>query len=87
MELANSCQPLISFDLEVNSSLEATATILTELDVLGVKLQVFEVKKPEFFIYFKKYVLQRQKSFDQMCKQQLTAAKSAGHWADFSKDG
>ena len=61
--------------------------MLTELDVLGVKLQVFEVKKPEFFIYFKKYLLQSQKSFEQMCKRQLTAAKSAQIWAVFSKDG
>ena len=39
----------------VNRCLEAMATILTKWDVLGVKLQVIEVKKLEFYIYFKKY--------------------------------
>ena len=39
----------------VNRCLEAVATILTKLDVFGAKLQVIEVKKLEFYIYFKKY--------------------------------
>ena len=41
--------------LTVNSDLEAVAIALTKLDVVGVKLQVIEVKKLEFDIYFKKY--------------------------------
>ena len=39
--------------LVVNSNLEAVAIALTKLDVLGVKLQVIEVKKLKFQLYFK----------------------------------
>ena len=37
---------------------------LTKLILVGVKLQVFEVKKPEFDIYFKKYLLKIQSIFE-----------------------
>ena len=37
--------------LIVNSSLEAGDSTLSKLELLGVKLQVFEVKKPEFDIF------------------------------------
>ena len=46
------------FEHEVNSSLEAVAIALTKLDVLGVKVQVIEVKKLEFYIDFNKYSLE-----------------------------
>ena len=49
----------------VNRCLEAMATTLTELDVLGIKLYVIEVKKLEFHIHFKKYSLKMSNSFEQ----------------------
>ena len=36
---------------------------LTKLDVLGVQVQVIEVKKLEFHIHFKKYGLEISKYF------------------------
>ena len=41
----------------LDGSLEAMASNLNKLEVLGVKLQVIEVKELEFDIYFKKYSL------------------------------
>ena len=38
---------------------------LSKLNVLDVKLQVFEVKKPEFDIHFEKYSLKMQSIFEQ----------------------
>ena len=54
------------------------------MDVLGVKLYVIEVKKLDFCIHVKKYLLKIPKSFkhfEQKCSQQLTAATSARYWA------
>ena len=45
-------QPRTWNSLIVNSSLEAVATTLTKLEVLGVNLQVIQVKELEFDIYF-----------------------------------
>ena len=59
--------------LVVNSDLEAVAIALTKLDVLGVKLQVNEVKKVNFHVYFKKYFLKYLKAF---CKNVLSTADS-----------
>ena len=42
--------------LTVNSNLEAMAIVLTKLDMLGVKVQVIEVKKLEFYIKLKKHL-------------------------------
>ena len=41
--------------LIVNSSLEAVASTLPKLEVLGVNLQVIEVKELKFYIYLNKY--------------------------------
>ena len=47
----------------VNRCLEAMATILTKLEVLGVNLQVIEVKELEFDIDFKKYSYKKSNNF------------------------
>ena len=52
-----------SSGLIVNSVLEAMATTLTKLKVIGVKLQVIEVKNLEFYIDFKKYSIKQSKQF------------------------
>ena len=75
-----------AFDLQVNSCLEAVAIALTKLDVLGVKLQVIEVEKLEFYILSKIYLWKEPKTFYK--KLHLTGATadsclSARHWAVF----
>ena len=49
--------------LIVNSCLEAVAIASTKLDVIGVNLQVIEVKKLEFHILLKIYVVKQPKTF------------------------
>ena len=49
----------------VNRCLKVMATILPKFIVLGVKLQVFRVKKLEFYINFNKYLLEQSKIFVQ----------------------
>ena len=87
--LKNNEQPrviLASFDLQANLFMKRRDSTSTKLNILGVKQQVFGVKKLEFYIFFKNYLLKSLKSFEQMYKQQLTAARSAWYWAVFSKD-
>ena len=48
-------RPQTKSGLVVNKSLEAVASTLSKLEVLGVNLQVIEVKKLKFYIYCKKY--------------------------------
>ena len=66
--------------LIVYSSLEAVATALTKLNVLGVKLQVIEVKKLEFDIHFTKYSWKYQIDFHQKCNQQLIDSCPGPFW-------
>ena len=51
------CKTKQTIDLKHESGLlansEAVAIALTKLDVVGVKIQVIEVKKLEFQLYFK----------------------------------
>ena len=56
----------------VNRCLEVMAIILPKLDMVGVKLQVIEVKKLEFYIDFKKYSMEQSNNFEQTYNQQLS---------------
>ena len=47
-------QPLNSFDLQGNNIMKHLTSTSTKLNVLGVKLQVNEVKKLDFQVHFKK---------------------------------
>ena len=55
----------------------------TKFIMLGVKLYVIEVKKLDFCIHVKKYLLKSPNLFEQKCGQQLTAAMAARCWAVF----
>ena len=53
------------------------AEALTKLHVIGVKLQVIEVNKLKFHIYFKKNSLKRSNSFEQNCDKSVNNSCSA----------
>ena len=61
-------------DLLVNSSLEAMASTLPKLVVLGVNLEVIEAKELEFDIYFNKYSLKGSNHFEQICNNSCSTA-------------
>jgi len=49
-------------------------SMVTKLDVVGVKLYINEAEKVNFYVYFKKYLVKSPCYFGQKCNQQLTAA-------------
>ena len=65
--------PQVLLGLDVNSCLNQKALTLMKRDLVGVNLQVNEVKKVNFHVYFKKYLLKHLKTF---CKNVLSTADS-----------
>ena len=57
--------------LIVNSSLEVVASSSPKLEVLGVNLQVIEVKELKFDIYFQGIFMKESNSFSTKLNQQL----------------
>ena len=46
-------------------------SIVTKLDVVGVKLYINEAEKVNFYVYFKKYLVKSPCYFGQKCNQQV----------------
>ena len=59
------------------------ASILPKLELFGVNLQVIEVKKLEFDIYFHIYSWKDQILFQQKCYQQLIDSCPGPFWPVF----
>ena len=57
------------------------ATTLPKLEVLGVNIQVFEVKEHEFDIYFNLYSLEGSNYFEQKRDKSVTTADRQLLWA------